>query len=332
MVSERRPNSRGNGGMHRDSRPMNNREHGYSGPKREPRPRPEYDENTVWYDVNCSECGEAFRVPFAPDPDRSILCKACLRASREARRPHRNHDSYRENTRRDSSSRENSYRDNAASRTESYSIVCSHCGKSDTVPFQPYEGSVVLCRDCKNNPNVERIGGKIQHTIICAVCGKENRVPFKPDPGSRVLCRECHAAEREEKQRSREYFAKNHPSVLNNVKTRIEIRCDRCGSLDSLPFVPKTQGQILCRQCAENTFGDAWARRNRIGAREFPFTCARCAAQDFVPFKPKEDQELLCRHCLDEQAVIRHGRHEHKRHDAFTCVRKAGETLDKSED
>lgn len=317
MASERRPNSRGNGGMRRDSRPTNYKDRAYSGSKREPRPRPEYDENTVWYDVSCSECGDAFRVPFAPDPDRSILCKWCLRASRERRQP-RHHESYRDNTQ--------------ARSDQSYSIICSHCGKSDTVPFQPYEGSVVLCRECKNNPNVERVGGKVQHTIICAVCGKENRVPFKPDPGSRVLCRECHAAEREEKQRSREYFAKNHPSVLFNVKTRIEIRCDRCGSLDSLPFVPKTQGQILCRQCAENTFGDAWARRNRIGAKEFPFTCARCASQDFLPFKPKEGQELLCRHCLNDQAVIRHRRSEHKRHDAFTCVRKSEGTLEPSED
>lgn len=315
MVSERRPNFRGNGGMHRDSRPTHKDKSHFSS-KREPRERPVYDENTIWYDVSCAECGEAFRVPFEPDPERTLLCKACLRASRE-RRSHRFED---HRSRHEARSYER--------REQEYEITCSHCGKSDTVPFQPYEGSVVLCRECKRNPNVERIGGKIQHTIICAVCGKENRVPFKPDPGSRVLCRECHAAEREEKQRSREYFAKNHPSVMFNVKTRIEIRCERCGNLDSLPFVPKTQGQILCRQCAENTFGDAWARRNRIGTKEYPFTCARCAAQDFVPFKPKEDQELLCKHCLDEQAIIKHKRSEHKRHDAFTCVRSASKKED----
>jgi CxxC-x17-CxxC domain-containing protein len=29
-----------------------------------------------------------------------------------------------------------------------YEIVCDHCGKHDTVPFQPKVGRSVLCRDC----------------------------------------------------------------------------------------------------------------------------------------------------------------------------------------
>ncbi|MCL6500894.1 MAG: hypothetical protein K6T16_02580 [Candidatus Pacearchaeota archaeon] len=27
-------------------------------------------------------------------------------------------------------------------------ITCAECGKEDTVPFKPREGSTVLCRDC----------------------------------------------------------------------------------------------------------------------------------------------------------------------------------------
>ncbi len=319
MVGERRPFNRGNhrdSAAGRDTRPDRNSRPG----RREfenqaPRPvRRENRDEETWYDAVCSECGESFQVPFEPDPERTILCKACLRASKEAKfngrnEEHREHREHRE-----------------PREIENYTIVCSHCGKEDTVPFKPYEGSVVLCRECMNNPNVARVGGKIYHTIICSVCGKENKVPFKPDPGSRVLCRECHAAEREEKQRSREYFAKHHPSVVHNTKVRIEIRCERCGCTDTLPFVPKTHGMILCRQCAENTFGDEWARRNRVAAQEYPFTCARCAAQDFVPFKPKEGQELLCKHCLDDQAILKHSRSEMKRHDFGTCVRKNDET------
>lgn len=272
-------------------------------------------ENETWYDATCSQCQEAFRVPFEPDPARPILCKSCLREAREA------NDHGRENRRPPRDSRESGER----KPTELYEITCSHCGKQDQVPFKPYEGSVVLCRECMANPNVERVGGKIYHTIICAVCGKENRVPFKPDAGSRVLCRECHAAEREEKQRAREYFAKHHPSVVHGTKVKIDIRCEKCGCMDSLPFVPKTHGMILCRQCAENTFGEEWARRNRVGAQEFPFTCARCAAQDFVPFKPKEGQELLCKHCLNDQAVLKKHVNRMERHDSFTCVRHKDE-------
>lgn len=296
MAEDSRQNHRNS---NRDQR-TSNRSHDHSRSYRPARSR----ENEVWYDAECSLCHEAFKVPFEPDPERPIYCKSCLRASRESKHETERevHEEHRE--------------------PESYEITCTHCGKHDTVPFRPYEGSVVLCRECMSNPNVERVGGKIYHTIICSVCGKENKVPFKPDPGSRVLCRECHAQEREAKQRSREYFARHHPSVAHNTRVRIEIRCEKCGNIDTLPFVPKTDGPILCRQCAENTFGDEWARRNRVNAQEYPFTCARCAAQDFVPFKPKPNQELLCRHCLNEQAILNHKRSEMTRHDAFTCVRK----------
>lgn len=313
MAGERRPMNSGMNAKHgrmertehreREFGHRDNREFGHRDAERGNRRMARDRGNDVMYDAVCSECGASFQVPFVPDPERGVLCKSCLRALRESGRNDGEHRPRREST-------------------ESYTITCSHCGKEDTVPFKPFEGSVVLCRECMANPNVERVGGKIYHTIICSVCGKENKVPFKPDPGSRVLCRECHAAEREEKQRSREYFAKHHPSVVHNTKVRIDIRCERCGCMDSLPFVPKTHGQILCRQCAENTFGDEWARRNSLGAQEYPFTCARCSAQDFVPFKPKAGQELLCRHCLNDQAILKHHRNEMERHDAYSCVRK----------
>ena len=29
-----------------------------------------------------------------------------------------------------------------------FEIVCDHCGKHDTVPFQPKTGRSVLCKDC----------------------------------------------------------------------------------------------------------------------------------------------------------------------------------------
>jgi len=29
-----------------------------------------------------------------------------------------------------------------------FEIVCDHCGKHDTVPFQPKVGRSVLCKDC----------------------------------------------------------------------------------------------------------------------------------------------------------------------------------------
>lgn len=266
--------------------------------------RPHHDKEQremKMYDGECSRCGAAVSVPFKPSPERELLCKDCLHASRSHHEPTHT----------------------GRSDGQTYDIVCSHCGKHDTVSFRPFEGSAVLCHECMENPNVERVRGKILHTIICAVCGKENKVPFNPDPGSRVLCRECHNAEREQKAEQRAYYAKHHPNVVHGTKVRVDVRCERCGNTDTLPFVPKTNGQILCRQCAESLFGEEWAHRNRVSAAEYPFTCERCGAEDFLPFSPKKlNKPLLCRHCLNDQAILsKHTRSEMVRHDSGSCIR-----------
>ena len=264
-------------------------------------------EDRVMYDAVCAECGDAFQVPFEPDPGRSIYCRACMKkrdASRSGERktPVKRHGEGRE-------------------RSQQYEIVCSHCGKHDTAPFKPDPNSIVFCHECMANPHIERNGSWVSHEIICSACGRKDSVPFNPEPGSRVLCHECIKVEREEKQRRRERgeaFAKKNACM----SVRIEIRCEQCGAVDVLPFMPKTSGKILCRQCAEKLFGEDWARRNCVGAREYPFTCARCAAQGFVPFKPREGQELLCNHCLEEQAVL--GKGKGQRFDGGVCIRHAG--------
>jgi CxxC-x17-CxxC domain-containing protein len=282
----------------------------------------------VMHDGVCERCLIAIQVPFEPIPGRPLLCRDCLREDRASRAQHgRDSESGRSGRsgRSSRSSQSNmAYRptsessESSGSGEGSQSIVCGHCGKSDTVPSRPFEKGLTLCRECMENPNVVRVGGRVMHTIICSCCGRENEVPFCPDPGSRVLCRSCHLAERQSKQRARENFTK-HQGSAQIPKVKVEILCDRCGCEDSLPFVPKAHGQILCRQCAENAFGEGWAKRNRVGAREYPFTCARCSEKDFVPFKPHPD--MLCRHCLNNHALLRKDRGVIVRHDAFTCVR-----------
>lgn len=247
----------------------------------------------------CDGCGIDIVVPFKPIEGRAVLCRDCLSAKR---------------TKKAASSV-----DNVAGR---FDITCSHCGKPDTVPFKPYEHSAVLCTECLANPNIMRMGGKILHAIICSSCGREARVPFKPDAGSRVLCKHCHNEEREQKAKDRERFAQRHPTDVHGTKVRIDVVCDRCGAQDTLNYVPKTSGAILCRQCAESTFGDEWAQRHHLSAKEFPFTCVKCSAQDFVPFKPKPDHQLMCKHCLNEQAVLQNTKEGAKPLDTFLYVRR----------
>ena len=213
---------------------------------------------------------------------------------------------------------------NSARRSKfakSYPIICAHCKKSDTVPFKPYSGSVVLCGDCMENSHVTRVGSKIMHAILCCECGEETRVPFKPDPGSRVLCRPCHIKEREEKELYKQRMEERHPSKLHGTKVKIDITCDKCGNKDTLPYVPKTTGPVLCRYCAEHTFGEQWVQRHRIRVHEFRFNCVKCGEPDFVNFKPDPEKELLCRRCLNSKSIL-HADATNTKHDEFTFVRR----------
>ncbi len=42
-------------------------------------------------------------------------------------------------------SKKNAAGENASTRFE---IICDHCGKHDTVPFQPKVGRSILCKEC----------------------------------------------------------------------------------------------------------------------------------------------------------------------------------------
>ncbi len=258
------------------------------------------------YDFRCDRCGAEDKVPFKPAPGRELLCRECM--SRERNR---------------SPGGGGGRRGPAPDAREIFQVKCTHCGAADTVPFEPFPGSVVLCRACMENPNVERVGGRILHSIICGGCGEVDRVPFKPDPGSRVLCRKCHQEEKEARQQARERFADKHPSSVHGTKVRLEVRCDRCGAEDTLPFIPRTSGPILCRQCAENTFGEDWAKRHRVAKCDYPFSCVRCGRQDFVPFQPKADHTLLCKRCFDDQVVMQHRDEARERVNPFICVRRS---------
>lgn len=88
------------------------------------------------------------------------------------------------------------------------------------------------------------------------------------------------------------------PKLTHGTQVRFEVECKRCGSRDTLPFVPRTQGELLCKACARKVFGPNWA-----GSREFEepsmhdFVCAKCGRESTLPFKPEEGQELLCEPC-----------------------------------
>ena len=89
------------------------------------------------------------------------------------------------------------------------------------------------------------------------------------------------------------------PAVSHGTRVRFQIDCARCGESDSLNFVPKTQGDMLCRSCAESVFGPEWAGDRPTEDRvEHIFKCAQCGREDRVFFEPEDEASLLCSACF----------------------------------
>jgi CxxC-x17-CxxC domain-containing protein len=89
------------------------------------------------------------------------------------------------------------------------------------------------------------------------------------------------------------------PVAVHGTRVHFNLVCARCGADDTLPFVPKTLGEMLCRECARQVFGEDWAHGRPVrSAEEHRFTCAECGREDTVPFEPDGRRELLCRACM----------------------------------
>ena len=86
----------------------------------------------------CGNCGNSCEVPFKPTAGRPVLCSKCFEESgnggREPRGP-------RFNDRRGNDFRGNDNR-------QMFAAICSKCGKSCSIPFEPRNGKPVFCSDC----------------------------------------------------------------------------------------------------------------------------------------------------------------------------------------
>ncbi|MCV0392064.1 MAG: hypothetical protein K5790_02090 [Nitrosopumilus sp.] len=98
--------------------------------------------------------------------------------------------------------------------------------------------------------------------------------------------------------------------------------CGDCGNECQIPFKPKDDRPVYCRECFQNhkpaprsggsrfggrsggrsNYGDN--RRSRFGSRDdrpremFDATCGDCGNECQIPFKPREDRPVYCRECF----------------------------------
>jgi len=94
--------------------------------------------------------------------------------------------------------------------------------------------------------------------------------------------------------------------------------CGDCGNDCQVPFKPKDDRPVYCRECFQNhkpaprsggrfggrSGGYGGDRGSRFGRRDdrpremFDAKCGDCGNDCQVPFKPKDDRPVYCRECF----------------------------------
>lgn len=88
------------------------------------------------------------------------------------------------------------------------------------------------------------------------------------------------------------------PRLKHGTRVSFSITCNSCGKDDTLPFVPRTEGEMLCSDCAHETFGETWAR-GRQDARQprYETECSVCNIAMSFKFKPSHGGPVICDDC-----------------------------------
>ena len=140
---------------------------------------------------------------------------------------------------------------------EEFEIVCSKCGQTDTIPFDPEDKPAVYCHGCHRDAIREkqqrersaprkRHGTRVSLRIECPECGQEAELDYVPKGVAldEVLCPDCFGEENEssrweEVQRQKE----------REQTSEWEIECAKCGRPDFLNFEPDRNKDYLCTRC-----------------------------------------------------------------------------------
>jgi len=117
----------------------------------------------------------------------------------------------------------------------------------------------------------DRDGPREMFTATCGDCGNECQIPFKPKDDRPVYCREC--------------FQKHKPQHTGGSRFG-----GRSGDRGSSYGRGSDRGSSYGR-------GSRFNRDDR--PREmFTATCGDCGNECQIPFKPKDDRPVYCRECF----------------------------------
>jgi len=107
---------------------------------------------------------------------------------------------------------------------------------------------------------------------------------------------------------------------FDREREMFKATCADCGNECQIPFKPKDDRPVYCRECFQNHKpqersggssygrggygrGSSYGRGSRFSRDDRPremfnATCADCGNECQIPFKPKDDRPVYCRECF----------------------------------
>src|SRR3972149_3616787 len=92
---------------------------------------------------------------------------------------------------------------------------------------------------------------------------------------------------------------------FDREREMFKATCGDCGNECELPFKPKDDRPVYCRECfqkhkPQERSGSRFSRGSGDTRRRemFKATCGDCGNECEVPFKPKDDRPVYCKECF----------------------------------
>jgi len=187
-------------------------------------------------------------------------------------------------------------------------------------------------------------------TVTCGDCGNECQIPFKPRDARPVYCRECFQKHKPQQSggsrfgggsrfnrndRGSSYGGRSNygrDSRNDGPKEMFDAKCADCGNDCQIPFRPRGDKPVYCRECfqdhkpeqrSESRYGGrssygghSGGGRSSYGGRSgggrssygrgrgdremFTATCGDCGKECQIPFRPRENRPVYCNECFSD--------------------------------
>ncbi len=200
------------------------------------------------FEATCGDCGTRCEIPFKPKYDRPVYCREC----------------FKDHKPQESSDSGFSRYDKGSSYNRDSRSVGSRFSRNDRGPR--------FNRGSEDN----RLGE--MHNVTCGDCGNECQIPFKPKYDRPVYCRECFKNHKPQESSDSGFSRYDKGSSYNrdsrSVGSRFsrndrgprfnrgsednqrgemhKVTCGDCGNECEIPFKPKYDRPVYCRECFKN--------------------------------------------------------------------------------